>query len=308
MGRSTAALPGDGGFEIHILSSLLVYWKRLQSVEVFPLTMCLRQPARSSAASSRPTFEARTRADTKILLKVLDEKLADGPAFVRDNLATALTIAQLEKKPIFVYLHAPAGVSTPPFLKILGSKEIGTFFSRDFVCWAGLLRDTRGSEGYELAKELGVRDISESIIAVLGMVGDEAQSAGSENGVPVLRLVQLSRTRFPNATGLMQWGVDAKDAWKRMRTEREKELSRARLVKEQNSEYERALAEDEHKRKIEEEEEREEERRKLDAARKKKECEDLREKARIERQRLLDSLPAEPEPGSGTRNPLPENP
>mmetsp|Transcript_19785 Transcript_19785/g.29581 ORF Transcript_19785/g.29581 Transcript_19785/m.29581 type:complete len:412 (+) Transcript_19785:33-1268(+) len=252
---------------------------------------------RFTASTSDPSSTSTRRFDRNAFQEELTSMMRHSVPFIADTLTTAMTISKVQNRILFVYLHAHSADTTRPFLEnVLGSREISQYLGRNFVCWAGSLRDIPGSEGYFLAKEIGMRDTRESFVAVVAVLEPEGNSSQGA----VIRVVAVERARaFRAPTALLAWSVGAQDAWQRINQKREMERSRVQIREEQDNEYKQALAEDEERLRRENNEkqkELEEKKEKLNAEKKKAQA---AAEAKMLREKLLASLEAEPPAGAG---------
>mmetsp|Transcript_32596 Transcript_32596/g.52807 ORF Transcript_32596/g.52807 Transcript_32596/m.52807 type:complete len:446 (+) Transcript_32596:67-1404(+) len=256
----------------------------------------------SSSYNGEYSNPQQASKEAKALLSSLVARMSGGggPAFVPDSLQTALEIALVQNRALFVYLHAPAADASAGFSEeILGSNGVAQYLTANFVCWAGSLRDQGMAEGYLLAKEMGEEKLSESLVAVIGVVSspDKNKNRGhkaSSSSHSVVKVVAKAQALFRNSSLFLQWALLAQDNWNTIVEKRKSESARRMIVSEQNSEYEQALLQDEQKLS----QEHEEEQRRLDAVRAAAEenrLEKAEEKRRID---LRDSLPKEPSVGA----------
>mmetsp|Transcript_20502 Transcript_20502/g.36439 ORF Transcript_20502/g.36439 Transcript_20502/m.36439 type:complete len:421 (-) Transcript_20502:179-1441(-) len=252
-----------------------------------------RFPYASVAPSSSSSTQPAPASDAKEFLRRLKEKVPYCPAFIPDIFASAVAISRAQGRPVFTYLHAPTGDSTEEFVeKVLGTEEVAEYLTQNFVCWAGCLRDYRGSEGWDLAKQIGFGSSGESAIAVLGAL----EGRGRDNYA--VRLVAARSATFQSPGQMLQWAIAQQEKWANLKNERQKNLTSAQVIREQNTEYEQALAEDEAQL-------RQENLMAVEKAReaKRKEDEQLR---KMEEKRLIEerfkALPAEPAQGPGVAN------
>ncbi|GAB5359955.1 hypothetical protein AAMO2058_000586200 [Amorphochlora amoebiformis] len=232
--------------------------------------------------------------DTKSFLSSLTESLGpDAPTFMPDSIMDVFAIARVQRRPLFVYLHAPTGVVSIENLRGLLGSSPGQYLSQNFICWAGTMRDSQhGSEGYELAKHIGIPSFTHSLLMVLGVVSDEGTA---EDDVAIQVVAIKTAASFRSPVEVLQWAVSCQDAWGRIGAKRQMETSRARIVRDQNSEYEQALAQDEQRL----QEERQARERAANIERKRAEAKQRAEQQKRLRQAVRDSLPSEPAQGEG---------
>eukprot|EP00466_Bigelowiella_natans_P015777 jgi/Bigna1/85499/estExt_fgenesh1_pg.C_40214 len=123
----------------------------------------------SSSYNGEYSNPQQASKEAKALLSSLVARMSGGggPAFVPDSLQTALEIALVQNRALFVYLHAPAADASAGFSEeILGSNGVAQYLTANFVCWAGSLRDQGMAEGYLLAKVNGIVAVAVVVIVV----------------------------------------------------------------------------------------------------------------------------------------------
>ena len=245
----------------------------------------------SSSGAVLPSGADSANFDIEGFLADITSGMPASPSFLADVFESAMQIALLKQQPLLLYLHAPSSAESESFLsRVLGHQVIVDYLKSNMVCWAGSLRDSRGSQGFAVARNLRLSDVGRPWVVVVGVAAD------SRRGGFKLRVAASKLAGEFRAPGeMLQWLVGATDGYRAGELQRAESASRSRIINEQNSEYDNALARDEaalRQDKILEERKRAEEKAKREAER-------AKEAERKRREAAQKVLPPEPAAGPG---------